>query len=481
MIVNRAALGISIALAACSGGTGTRTAPHPTPLPAAPGHIAILVTVDGLMPDAYTAPDEHELAVPTLRRIVREGAWATFAQPVMPTVTYPTHTTLATGVPPSQHGIVSNRAFDPLEKNQGGWRWYAEDIRATTLWQAAEKSGKRAALLQWPVAAGARVHWLVTEYWRAKTTEDQKLVRALSTPGLLDAVARRHPDFWDKEYPDAELLDDRRMIDVASYLLEIGPPDLLMIHLPAVDAFEHDRGVWSFEVRSAIEEMDGQLARLIEECKRRGLWSRVALFVVSDHGFAPIHSELRPAVLFREAHLIEVDANEKPTSWRAGVQANGGSAYIYLADPGDQVTARAVRAVLAPTVGPGRPVKRMIDSKQIAALGGDPTAFLALEAADGYVFQEGVKGSWVTRPSGSRAHHGWFPDHPAMRASFLAYGDGIRPGALGEVRLIDVAPTVARWLGVRLPAATGRPIDLFQTAENSGGSGNPPVPSDIGR
>lgn len=461
MTVNRAALWISIAVAGCSGARGAQPTPRPTPAAQAPGHIAILVTIDGLMPEAYTAPDANGLAVPTLRRIVREGAWARSAQPVMPTVTYPTHTTLATGVLPVRHGIVSNRAFDPLEKNQGGWRWYAEDIRATTLWQAAEKSGKRAALLQWPVAAGARVHWLVTEYWRAKTTEDQKLVRALSTPGLLEAVARRVPDFWEKAYPDAELLDDRRMIDVASYLLEVGPPDLLMIHLPAVDAFEHDRGVWSAEVRSAIEDMDHQLARLIAECKERGLWSRVALFVVSDHGFASIHSELRPAVLFREAHLIEVDASEKPVAWRAGVQANGGSAYIYLADPADAATGRAVRALLAPHVGPGRPIKRMIDGKQAGALGGDPTAFLALEAADGYVFQEGVKGTWLTTPSGSRAHHGWFPDHPAMRASFLAYGEGIRPAALGEVRLVDVAPTVARWLGVRLPDATGRPIDLF--------------------
>src|SRR6185503_5199492 len=132
----------------------------------------------------------------------------------------------------------------------------------------------------------------------------------------------------------------------------------------------------------------------------------------------------------------------------------------------------AVRALLAPYTGPGRPIKRMIDTGQIAALGGDPTAFLALEAADGYVFQEGVKGTWLTTPSGSRAHHGWFPDHPAMRASFLAYGPGIRPGALGKVRLIDVAPTVARWLGVELPAATGHPIDLFVTAEISGGSEN---------
>jgi hypothetical protein len=477
MRVNRAVPWISIWLVTVLGGCSGGAAPHarsgPAPraaaAPRAPGRIAILVTVDGLMPEAYTAPDAHGLAVPTLRRIVREGAWARSAWPVMPTVTYPTHTTIATGVDPARHGIVSNRVFDPLEKNLQGWHWYAEDIRATTLWQAAERSGRRVALLQWPVSVGARVHWLVAEYWRASNSEDQKLLRALSTPGLLEAVARRHPDFWQKEDPGADLLDDRRMIDVASYLLDVGPPDLLMIHLPMVDHYEHEKGVWSFEARSAIEDMDQQLGRLIAECKRRGLWSRVALFVASDHGFAPIHTELRPGILFREAGLVEVDGAGRPVRWRAGLTANGGSAYVYLADPADAAAARAVRALLAPHVGPGRPIKRVLDAKQIAAIGGDPAAFLALEAADGYDFQEGVQGSWETRRTGAHGHHGWFPDDPAMRASFLAYGAGIRPGALGDVRLIDVGPTVAAWLGIRLPDATGRPLRRLltpATAEN---------------
>jgi len=392
------------------------------------------------MPEAYTAPDQHGLAVPTLRWLAQHGAWASSVR----------------------HDPVARRSFDPLEKNHGGWRWYAEDIRVTTLWQAAEKSGKRTALLQWPVTAGARATWVVAEYWRAKTTEDQKLLRALSTPGLLDAVARRFPDFWDKPVPDADLLDDRRVVDIAAHLLDVGPPDLMLIHLPVVDHFEHERGVWSREAAAGTEYMDVQLGRLIEECKRRGLWSRVGLFVVSDHGFAPSHTELRPAVLFREAGLIKVDAAGKPTSWSAGVQANGGSAYIYLAKRDDEATGRAVRALLAPYVGPGKPIKRMIGPAEIAAIGGDPEAFLALDGADGYVFQEGASGTWLKTPS-ARGHHGWFPDQPAMRASFLAHGRGIRPGALGEVRLVDVGPTVARWLGVPLPDATGRPIDLTST------------------
>jgi predicted AlkP superfamily pyrophosphatase or phosphodiesterase len=468
MMVNRAVTWISLVavLAGCSGGGGAR-ATHRPPPPAEPQRIAIVVTVDGLMPEAYTEPDKHGLAVPTLRMLARQGAWASSARPVMPTVTYPSHTTIATGVEPARHGIVSNRAFDPLEKNQGGWRWYAEDIRATTLWQVAERSGKQVALLQWPVTAGARARWLVPEYWRASTSEDQKLLRALATPGLLQGVVRRFPDFWQRPDPSAELLDDRRVVDIAVHLLDVGPPDLIMMHLVVVDHFEHERGAWSKEALAATEYMDVQLGRLVQECKRRGLWSRVGLFVVSDHGFAASHTELRPAVLFREAQLIEVDAAGKPKAWKAGIQANGGSAYVYLARPGDATTGRAVRALLEPHVGPGKPIKRMVGPAEIAAIGGDPEAFLALDAADGYVFQEGTSGAWLKTPSGARGHHGWFPDNTAMRASFIAHGPGIRPGALGEVRLLDVAPTVARWLGVPLPDATGKPIDLATAPTSS--------------
>src|SRR5690349_8033514 len=104
------------ALVACGGRTEP---PRPVPRPAAPGRIAIVVSVDGLMPRSYAGPG---LGVPALRAMVAAGAWARSVRTVIPAVTYPAHTTLATGVSPARHGIVSNRAFDPLEKNQKGWR-----------------------------------------------------------------------------------------------------------------------------------------------------------------------------------------------------------------------------------------------------------------------------------------------------------------------------------------------------------------------
>src|SRR4029077_8117194 len=97
------------------------------------------------------------------------GAISAGARSVFPSVTYPAHTSIVTGVDPGTHGIVTNTAWDPEDRNQEGWRWYAEDIQARTLWDAAREAGLETAIVNWPVTVGARASWLVPEYWRAGT------------------------------------------------------------------------------------------------------------------------------------------------------------------------------------------------------------------------------------------------------------------------------------------------------------------------
>jgi len=93
----------------------------------------VLISIDGLKPDYVLEADKHGLKIPNLRRLVKEGAFATTVTGNMPTVTYPSHTTMVTGVSPSKHGIYTNSPFDPFGKNQGGWNWYAEDIKVPML------------------------------------------------------------------------------------------------------------------------------------------------------------------------------------------------------------------------------------------------------------------------------------------------------------------------------------------------------------
>src|SRR5580700_10599221 len=124
-----------------------------------PPPLLVMISVDGMRPDYITEADAHGAKVPNLRRFLREGAYAEGVQGVVPTVTYPSHTTLMTGVWPAKHGIYANTTFDPLQLNYQGWYWYAEDIRVPTLWSAATQAGWTTASLQWPVTVGAKITW----------------------------------------------------------------------------------------------------------------------------------------------------------------------------------------------------------------------------------------------------------------------------------------------------------------------------------
>jgi predicted AlkP superfamily pyrophosphatase or phosphodiesterase len=89
-----------------------------------------MISVDGLSPGYVTQAGEHHLHVPVLQRFMQQGTYADGVVGVVPTLTYPGHTTLVTGVSPEKHGIYNNVRFDPLGRNKEAWYWYASDIKA---------------------------------------------------------------------------------------------------------------------------------------------------------------------------------------------------------------------------------------------------------------------------------------------------------------------------------------------------------------
>jgi predicted AlkP superfamily pyrophosphatase or phosphodiesterase len=427
---------------------------RPRATPPGPVHHVVLVTMDGLLPDSYLHPDAHGLQVPTLRALVARGAASDGALSVFPSVTYPSHTSIVTGVVPAKHGIVSNRSFDPLEDDLDGWRWYAEDIRRDPIWRLAERAGYPTAMVHWPVSVGADVTWRMPEYWRAKNDNDRKLVRALATPDLLESVAREHPDFWPRFQPPVS--KDDALTDVALHILTTAEPTLLLLHMVEVDGEQHKHGVWSPEAKAAIEKDDAQLARLLGAIERRG-WTRDASIVVaSDHGFMDAPSMVRPGALLREAGLVAVDAGGKVVDWKAQVVVSSAQAYVYVRDPADRATQDAVRRIFtdkAKTPGIGR----VYEAADIAAAGGDPAAFLALEATPGFQMGGGVNGPYQAPPT-YRATHGYDPLRPEMRASLLLLGPNVPHGTIPDAHLVDVAPTIASWLGLEMKDVDGHPL-----------------------
>ncbi len=455
-------LGAALVLLLASACARAEAAAPPTP-PGRPVDHVLIVSIDGLLPASYLEPDAHQLAVPTLRLLARTGAAARGARSVFPSVTYPAHTTVATGVPPALHGIVTNVASDPGERNLDGWRWYSEDIKVPVLWDVATAAGREVALVNWPVTVGARVRWLVPEYWRAGTPDDAKLTRAMATPGLLPAVAARFPNLWQRFTPPN--VADEATADIVVHLLASAPVNLVMAHIWQTDDAQHRFGPWSPQAKAAIENADRQLGRMVEAAKAAWPWSRTAVVVVSDHGFTTSARELRPGVLLRERGFVTLDeaGHPKGATARATVATSGGLAFFHVAT-GDETTRVALGTLLSSLAAqPASGIGRVYDGKAIRDRGGDPTAAFAIEAAPGVSFGRGYVGprDGVT---GTPGQHGYDPERPEMRASFLIAGGAIAPRQLDGVALVDVAPTVAHALGLALPRATGRALPVFTPA-----------------
>ena len=420
------------------------------------GPLLVVVSIDGLRPDYVTAADAHGAKVPNLRRFMREGAYAEGVTGVVPTVTYPSHTTLVTGVWPATHGIWGNTTFDPLQKNYQGWYWYAEDIRVATLWDAAAQAGRTTASIQWPVTVGAKITWNIPEFWRAGTPDDAKLLRAVSTPGLLEEAAAEIGEYRGGIDTSAE--GDEVRGKYAVWVLEKKKPGLLTLHLTALDHIEHETGAFSAESIATMERLDGVIGK-VREAAERVAPGRAVVAVISDHGFANYDQQLNLFVAFREAKLFSVDEKGKITDWRAMPWETGGSAAIVLKDARDKATLGEVRAMLAELAAdPANGIDRVLEADELHKRGGYPNASFFVGLKPGWRTGASLTGPVVAKvkPGGT---HGQLPDVPELRAAFFVVGPGIPAGRnLGLLDMRDVAPTLAKEARLVLKGAEGKAV-----------------------
>ena len=161
--------------------------PHMTP----PRRL-VLLSVDGLRPDIYRAPESSH-RFPNLAALEKAGASAEAVETIYPSTTYPAHATIVTGLPPRAHGIYSHLAsLDPTEKARP-WCWFAPVCRAPALWNVARASGRKTAALSWPVSAGAAIDHNIPEIWNPAVADphrDFDTPARHSTPGLFAEVAQ---------------------------------------------------------------------------------------------------------------------------------------------------------------------------------------------------------------------------------------------------------------------------------------------------
>ena len=411
----------------------------------------IVISIDGMRPEYHRTPDAYGLQIPHLRRLTAEGASAEGLESVWPTVTYPAHTTMVTGVRPARHGIATNTPFDPEGKSHGGWRWYADEIRARTLWDATRDAGLTSGAIYWPVSVGAAIDWNFPQIWRSKTDFDDPLLRALATAALareLEAAGAKLP---------AEHRSDDERARAAAWLVRTKRPHLTLAYLTDLDSAQHESGPFSPHALATLERIDAGVGAIVDAARAAGTHAMTTFIVLSDHGFLAVARTIRPYVLFAKEGLLDL-AGTSVTGWRAAALVAGGACGVVLADESSALRARVADVLARLAADATLGIRKVYDAEENAALGGFAGCAFALEAETGFEFSSSADGPAVG-PTDHAGTHGYAPGRSELRAALLLAGRGVKRGAsLGVPRMVDVAPTVARLLGLSLPGAEGTPL-----------------------
>jgi predicted AlkP superfamily pyrophosphatase or phosphodiesterase len=426
-------------------------------------NIVVLVSIDGLA--AYYF-DDPKAEMPNIRALAADGARAKSMNAVAPTVTWPNHTTLVTGVTPAVHGVVGNNYYDRAKKEQVTLIFdpildKEEIVKVPTIYDIAKFNGLSTAAINWPGSRNAK-----NLDWTTPEVHKPDLYRKYTTPAVLDLCRENGFSLVDEMFPGGvrkkEYETDATNLRVLKLLIANKRPNLALLHIGNPDHVQHDKGPKSPEAYAAIKEADAEVGQIWQELQK-DFPSHATLFVVSDHGFSPINMMLFPNVVLRDAGLVKV-TDKKVSSGSVRFVSQAGTGMVYILDEKNR---NAIIKKVDNAFKNQKGISKIVHTDELKKYGvgipkNDPHAPDMILFADfGATFGDTAGGAlpYEEKPEG-RGSHGHNPEIPELHATFVACGRGIKPGTtLGEIQNISVAPTIANVMHIKLPGTTGRPLN----------------------
>lgn len=406
-----------------------------------PKHV-LLISIDGFRPEFYL---EKGWQTPNLRSLMQEGMYANGINSIFPSVTYPSHTSIITGAFPASHGIFYNA---PRDGENGEWYWNSSLIKTKTLWDACKEAGITTGAVMWPVTVGAPINW---NFPVRRPNSNEKLTqlslaKALGTPaGFVDVLIKNgvlSGSQKDLEYPQL----DNTIGDISAYIIKRHHPTLMAVHFVGADHYQHGSGRESKQTHKAIALIDKKIGELLQVLEDINLRDNTTIIITGDHGFVDSDKAFSPNILLAKMGLITKEGRQ------AHFVSTGGSAFLYVKD---KKLVPSITKMLN-QLPDSQKVFRLIDRKQLDAIGADPSAALALTFNDGVVGKGGNNGELLVDKKGGGSH-GHYPDFHDIKTGFIISGGSV--SAHKEIEgmgIQDIAPLIADILKLPFKAKDGK-------------------------
>ena len=409
---------------------------------AQPKHV-ILITVDG---GAAFHLENPNLVLPNIRALAQQGVWAESSESVFPSITYPSHTTLITGVYPRKHGVLANelpQAGSDMMINAASLP-RVKAIWTKTIFDSAKAKGLSTAAFAWPeTIADPNIDYNLGGRSRESATpETNPWFNELRANGVPVDIARA----IRRSGASGVTVDDAVTL-AACDTIRNHKPNLLAIHLVNTDHEQHTYGADHPLAHASLTEADAMIGRLVKATKDAGIYDQTVFIITADHGFTSVYWEINLAPFFAEAGLTD----------KVKIYEGGWAPFLRLLPNFDKAAdgpklervfarlrqipqlQRIYKSEEYPSIG----LPRFEDSDRVRG------QFLLVLDPDTY-FVEAPDSSTALRRRKRPAHgHGYFPTSPKMYPMLVLAGPALKKGArIGHVKSTDIAPTISELLGL---------------------------------
>ena len=362
--------------------------------------------------DGFRADFLNRGLTPILDQFIAEGIAPKYMRPSFPSVTFPNHYTLVTGLYPASHGVVGNSFWDPELEEEFYYRDPTRSMQpkwwsgAEPLWVTAENQNVRSAIHMWP---GSEAHIQTEPTYVDKFNATEILSRKVNR--IL------------------ELLDYPSQYDSGVVTISTERPQFIATYVPNVDADGHLYGPNSTEVSQTVSDVDAMLGDIFQGLKDRNLTDIVNVVVVSDHGMATTSSDR----LIQFDELLDPDLIEHIDRWP-----------LYGLRPKDPKILRSLYNQLSTEAAKNSHIEVYLteenmperyhfsNNDRIAPLWIVPEAGWAIVHKKDFDIEEAKATGRIYHPRGI---YGYDHEHPLMRAIFIARGPAFphQPGSQVEV------------------------------------------------
>lgn len=407
----------------------------------------VVITIDGFRPNFYL---EDTWNTPNLKAMKQDGAHAYGVNSVFPSITYPSHITIVTGVQPAKHGIFYNNMFAKDSASKGEIYWRFDQINSPTLWEVTQDAGLKAASVNWPVSVGAPTVFNISDVG----AKGQKVMEDSTNPPGISALLKQKVL---NNTPAIKVGIDKNVASIAAWVIKTEKPNFMTVHLLGMDHAQHVNGRNGSDIEHTIVLADSAVGMIRKAIAEAGIKDNTLLIVTGDHGFKDVTTTVSPNVWLQDWGFMKND-----NDWKAKFHAAGGGAFLYLKDKNDVATLNTVTSKLKALPEADKKYFQIVDTQKLGSIGADPRVVLALTGLNGAAFNARTKAPAVDKGKGGT--HGYFPDTREIQTGFLAEGVAVKKGArIQEMNLRDISAIVVKYLDLRMPSSEGKlPKGLFK-------------------